>query len=67
MIYLPLGELLPRPVPDGFPVVLGPLFGRGLLFDILFFVLGVFWIEVIEIVPRFYLSVCYLDGEFHYG
>ena len=33
--YLPLGGLLPRPPPDGFPVVLGPLSGRPELLDII--------------------------------
>lgn len=29
--YLPFGGLFPRPPPDGLPVVLGPLGGRGAL------------------------------------
>jgi hypothetical protein len=31
MFYLPLGVLLPRPPPDGLPVVLGPFGGVFLL------------------------------------
>ena len=36
IIYPLLGELFPLPLPDGFPVVLGPLTGLEFDFDIFF-------------------------------
>lgn len=38
--YLPLGGLLPLPPPDGFPVVDGPLGGRGVLAVAIFYLLN---------------------------